>query len=458
MVPDRNSCTEVHGIMKPNFIHKLMFSGVIALATMMMIGSVFAPVSYTWYWSNDVHFGLSSYGTHIGFSNNIHLGSFVFDSGTAIDFSDVYMGDGNVAEISLSSQTTNMTVTTLSDTQLDYTVNGIGTQQINLGDKEPTYVKLDGVTVIEGIGYTYSGGTVTVNNALSSASIKFGATTDTDIYIPASRGSYTTEAWYFRSDTWTVNTELGYKLHTTQSSSTSYVESTSSSLEDFTVGIKVYRVNEAGDVIPITDTVVAEATQSGATAGTMLNTTYTLSGDTQSLTFDDAIQVEVYHQVGAGSQTAKATYITRNLMTNELNTNTWTLYYYVTVTESAGTYYYRFHYGDASTDSKIVNIQYVTLDPWGRSLYYLDQADLFGFIFNPYSYHLGQEIAFGLVAMLIIIPAYNRYRDIRPVLVLCLLFGGIGGFMTVLIPDIALKISFLFLAIGLGIALYKLLR
>lgn len=457
MVLNRNSSTEVHGIMQIKFIHKLMFSGVLALVVTLMVGSVLAPVSYTWYWSSDVHFGLSSYNTHIGFSNNIHLGSFTFNNGTTIDFDDIYMGDGNVDEISLSSQTTNMTVTTISDTQLDYSVNGIGTQQINLGNKEPTHVSLDGVTVIEGIGYTYSGGTVTVTNALSTASLQFSET-EGDIYIPTGRGDYTTETWYFRSDTWTVNTELGYKLHTSQTSSTTYVDSTSGSLQDFTVGLKIYRVNTDGDVIPVTESIVAEATQSGATAGTLLNTTYTLSGDTESLTLDDAIQVILYHQVGSGSQTAKATFITRNLQTDELNTNTWTIYYYVSITESAGTYYYRFHYGDSSTDSKIVNVQYVTLDPWGKSLYYLGKSDLFNFIFNPYSYHFGQELAFGFVAMLIVVPAYNRYRDIRPVMVICLLLGGVGGFLTLLIPAIALRLSFVFLAIGLSIVLYKLLR
>ena len=444
-------------MMKMKFVHKVLFAGVLALMVTMMVGSTLAPVSYTWYWDSDVQFGLTSYNTKIAFDENIYLGGFTFDNGTAIAFSDIYMGDENVEDLSLGSQTSNVTVTTLSDTRLIYSVTGAGTQSINLEDKEPTSVSINGSPTIEGIGYTYTGGVVTVTGATSTADLKFSAVSDPSIYIPPSRGSYTTEAWYFRSDTWTVNTDLGYKLHTTQTSNTTYTESTSGSLQDFTVGIKVYSVNTDGDVIPVTDTIVAEATQSGATAGTLLNTTYTLSGDTD-LDFDDAIQVVLYHQVGSGSQTAEAEFITRSLETNELNTNTWTVYYYVTITENAGTYYYRFHYGDSSTDSKITNIQYVTLDPWGKSLYYLDKADLFNFLFNPYAYHIGQELAFGFLAMVIIIPAYNRYRDIRPVMVLCLLLGGVGGFMTILIPAVAMRISFLFLAIGLGIVLYKLLR
>ena len=444
-------------MMKLKRIHKIALAGTIALVLTMMLGSALAPVSYTWYWSKDVHFGLTGYNTQIGFANNIHLGGFTFVNGTAITFDDVYMGEGNVAELTLGTQTANITVDKLSDTNLNYEVTGSGTQEINLGDKRPTRVVLDGSYVMEGLGYTYSAGVVTISNALSTANLTFSATT-TDIYIPAGRGTYATETWYFRSDTWTVNTELGYKLHTEQSESTTYVESTSASLQDLTIGIKVYRVNTDGDVIPVTDEIVAEATQSGLTAGTMLNTTYTLSGDVASLTMDDAIQVVLYEQLGTGSQEAKATYITRNLQTDEMNTNTWTLNYYVSISEDAGTYYYRFHYGDSSTDSKIVNVQYVTLDPWGKSLYYLGKSDLFNFIFNPYSYYLGQELAFGIIAMGFIIPAYNRYRDIRPCAILCLLFGGTGGLLTVMIPAVAMKISFLFLALGVAIILYKLIR
>jgi len=441
--------------MKLSLIHKLAISGTLALVLTMLLGVAFAPVSYTWYWSKDVHFGLSTYGTQITFNNNIHLGSFTFANGTAIEFSDVYMGNGNVADLSLSTQTSNVTVASLSDTQLGYTVTGAGVQTINLEDKQPRTVILDGSQTIIGIGYTYSGGYITVSGATSTASILFEGGS---VYIPASRGEYTTETWYFRSDTWTVNDELGYKLHTTQSNNTTYVESTSASLQELTVGIKIYRVNTDGDVIPVTDTVVAEATQSGLTAGTMLNTTYALSGDVESLTLDDAIQVVLYEQIGTGTQTAKATFITRNLQTDEMNTNTWTLNYYVSITEDAGTYYYRFHYGDSSTDSKIVNVQYVTLDPWGKSLYYIGKSDLINFIFNPYSYYLGQELAFGIIALGFIIPAYNRYRDIRPVAILCLLFGGTGGLLTAMIPAVAMKVSFLFLALGVAIILYKLIR
>lgn len=441
--------------MKTNHTQKILITGIISLALIMAISSTIAVINYTWYWSSDVNFGLTTYNTKIMFSNNIHLGSFTFDSGTAITFSDIYMGDENVDEISLSTQTADMTVTKITDNQLNYTVSSSGTQSINLDDREPSHVTIDGVSVIEGIGYTYSGGDVTVTNALSSVKILFNP--PETIFIPTSRGEYTTETWYFRSDTWTVNDELSYKLHTSQSDTTTYVESTSGSLQDFTVGIKIYRVHTNGDITPISDSVVANVSQSGLTAGTLLNTTYTLSGNTE-LEFDDAIQVVLYHQVGSEAATAKAEHITRSLKTNELNTNTWTIHYYVTVTEDAGTYYYRFHYGDSTTDSKITNIQYVTLDPWGTSLYYLGNSDLISFLINPYSYYIGQELFFGLIAMIIIIPAYNRYRDIRPVMVLCLLLGGVGGVITALIPSMAFKISFLFLAIGLAIALYKLLR
>lgn len=277
-----------------------------------------------------------------------------------------------------------------------------------------------------------------------------------DIYIPVSRQGYSTMTLYMRSDTWTVHEELGYKLWTTNTLFDDNVESTSDTLEDFYVSLRLWRVDESGQTLLTTD--IANVTQSGLTAGTLLNTTYTLPNELD-LGYSDALQVDLLFSWESGGGTVtKATFITDILNSNKINNNTWTVYYYIAVTNDSGTYSYTFYYGDSSHESKIVNIQFGILDPWGKGLMQLGEGDFIGFIINPYSYHLTQELFFGIFAMLIIVPAYNRYRDIRPVMVLSLLFGGVGGFLTLLVPAIALRISFLFLAIGLGIVLYKLLR
>lgn len=276
-------------------------------------------------------------------------------------------------------------------------------------------------------------------------------------FIPDDSYDYTTETWYFRSGTWTVNDQLGYQISTTQSSNATYVQSTDASQEDFTVGMWVQLVDSDGTISNVTTGVVGTATQASLTNGTLLNTTYALSSE-QSLDVGDAIQIKIYHKIGSGSYTAKATFITDALDTNEIDNTTWSISYYVTVTEDAGTYYYRFYFGDSSKNSKIVNIQYSDLTAWERGQYYLSETDLIGFILTPYTFYVGQEIAFGIIFLIVMIPAYNRYRDIRPVILLFLLFGGVGGFLTLVIPAVGIQLSYFFMVIGVALMLYKLLR
>ena len=150
-----------------------MIAGVVAFTVVMLFGSVFAPINYSWIWTTDYRFGLSSHGTSIGFSDNIYLESFVFDSGTSIDFINVKMDNDNVDDITFGSQTCNATITSLSDTRLDYNVTGAGTQTVSLENKLPLSVIIDGSLAVNGFGYTYSGSTITVTGATSDVVISF---------------------------------------------------------------------------------------------------------------------------------------------------------------------------------------------------------------------------------------------------------------------------------------------
>lgn len=437
---------------------ELILLTVIVITTISLFTTAQALITYSWTWDKDVHFGLTSYDTEIGFDEDVLLNSFSFNSGTSLTFYNVYMGTDNVEEITLSTQTANMTITDLTSDSIDYSVSGSGTQTICLENRYPLTVRLNGVAVVAGMGYTYTSGTVTITGATSSASITFREEVPDNLFVPAEGTlEYTENTWYFRSDTWTVNTELGYQLRDTQSSTATYVESTSASLQNFTVGIELLKVDEDGNAETVTDYVVAKATQSGLTSGTMKTGTYTLSED-EPLDFNDAIQIKIYHQLGSGSETAKATYITDQLETNQLADTLWTVSYYVTVTEDAGTYYYRFYFGNSTATSNISNVQLADLDAWERGRNYLGDTDLIGFILNPYTSQIGQELAFGILFMIMMIPAYNRYRDIRPVIILFLLFGGVGGFFTAIIPSVGIQLSYVFLIIGIALMLYKLLR
>jgi len=157
------------------FVSKLLMSGGLALAIVLFFSPLsLSQTSYVWDWSSDVNFGLTSYNTKICFDSSMLLGGFTF-YGTSIKFTDILL-DSHVDEITLSTQTANMTVTVLEDDRLDYNVTGSGTQVINIG-LAPDSVTLDGSPIIEGMGYSYDSGTkdVTVTGASEDAIILFSS-------------------------------------------------------------------------------------------------------------------------------------------------------------------------------------------------------------------------------------------------------------------------------------------
>lgn len=273
---------------------------------------------------------------------------------------------------------------------------------------------------------------------------------------PVYATSYTTETWYMRNDTWTVNSQLGYKLYTKQSSNETYVEYSQTSLENLDVGIRIYRVTSSSQNEITGGTPVAVASQNGLTSGVLKNGTWT-NNQTTSLTFDDSIKVTLNFKIGSGSWIVKATFISRNLQTNELNNSTWTVHYYITVTQEDSTYYYRVYFGSSSYNSRIENIEIADLNPWETMRYYLNNGDLVNFFVSPWTYHIG-DLFYGIIVMFLAITSYNRYRSLRPIAVLFYIFGGTGGFLTVLIPSIGLEISFLFLGLAIAITLYLLVK
>jgi len=155
-------------------LSRFLIAGALAFAIVLCFSSTIrAQPSYTWDWSNSVNFGLSSLGTKICFDNNILLGSFTFMDGTQITYNSILL-DSHVNTITLGTQTANMTVTYLASTRLDYNVTGAGTQIVNIG-LEPDSVYVDGIYLIEGMGYSYNDETdmVTITGASETAIITF---------------------------------------------------------------------------------------------------------------------------------------------------------------------------------------------------------------------------------------------------------------------------------------------
>ena len=164
-------------------LRKFLFSGIVALLVISFFGSAFCIVTYTFIWNTDAKFGLSSYSTTISFDDVIYLGNVMFVDGTQISFTNILLDNNNVGSLKFSTQTSNVTVTSLSDTQMVYNVTGSGTQTIYLENKNPQSIIVDGELAVNGIDYTVSSGTTTITSATSSVILNYQIQ-----YIPVSRG------------------------------------------------------------------------------------------------------------------------------------------------------------------------------------------------------------------------------------------------------------------------------
>ena len=154
-------------------IQRIAIAGFVSFVIVLMFGSAIAAINYSWIWTSNVRFGLTSYGTSVGFDSNVYLESFVFDSGTSVDFVNVKMDSTNVAAITFSTQTANLTATQLDDSYVKYSVDGAGNQTIVYGTKVPASVYVDGVLRLAGTVWSQAGYTTTVTGAENTVILSY---------------------------------------------------------------------------------------------------------------------------------------------------------------------------------------------------------------------------------------------------------------------------------------------
>ena len=262
--------------------------------------------------------------------------------------------------------------------------------------------------------------------------------------------------FYFRSDTATVNNVSGYSLGTVESSQALNV-----SLTDITgnvqvsIGFRVYLLHQDGSLSEVTGGspvgVVSLATdQAGYFNGTWL-CPYT------SLTLGfDALQINVYMSAGNNPWILEGQWITARLLNMALLNSSWYFNIYlskVTSNVTVGT----FQFGSSTVQSCIYGIQFSQADVFNMMLYMLESGNFFSFILFPFTYLVG-NLFYGLVLLLFTVPVYVKYRDLDIILLMLVLFGGAGGFFTLLIPAAGLYIGFVIMGLAFGTLLYRVFR
>jgi len=265
--------------------------------------------------------------------------------------------------------------------------------------------------------------------------------------------------WYVRADTQTVNSQLGYVVNRTQSSTERNVSATDSG--DLTVywSIRVFvrrRNNSTVELTTAYTDIYFTRLWSAGNASGLQSDTWT-PPLTSVYIGSDAIVMNVYIQIGTGSWQQVAILITSQLDTNQILNSTWTVRLYTRRVYVAGVTTGYFYWGDSSYESRIEDVQLRTLTPWERQIYHLTQQDFISFIVTPWTYFIG-NLFYGVLLLFFVMTSYNKYEDVRPVIAWFWIFGGTGGFLTIMIPTIGLHLSWFFLAFALGTTLFLLFK
>lgn len=170
----------------------------------------------------------------------------------------------------------------------------------------------------------------------------------------------TTETRYMRSDSWSG---LDRKLLTSQSAS--YISTLfntydgSQTIPQY-LGIRVFNYNTSAEITSGTAVAIASRSTTGSNSNTW-------ACPQTSMTNSSRIKVNVYADDFSPPTTLKETFITDLINGTQLDSATWTVYYYVTRTYSGGLTRYYFRFGTATYDSRITNFQYSTPSAGGTT-------------------------------------------------------------------------------------------
>jgi hypothetical protein len=192
--------------------------------------------------------------------------------------------------------------------------------------------------------------------SLTLTETKLGNSTGDPIYHTESSGSVTVyHGRYMRSDTATVNGLNAYLLNATETTSYTYVQQVGQGA-GAQFGIRAWVRASNG-----TEYEVTLDGQTGTPKATVTSTGWgTVNVTQKSMQMTFSLVIRVYVSIAGGAWTNKVTFTTEQLGKTSLLGNTWSVYYYVSVSYSVklDRTTARFYWGDASHMSRIQNLQF----------------------------------------------------------------------------------------------------
>ena len=449
---------------------KLLFLTV-TIALTILAANVQATAQTQFYWSPNVHFSLNAYDTEIVFSGYAYMDNFTWNYPTTktITFNNILLGTGSaLSALNISSSDVSLTLSTVNSEKVKLATSDVpATVMFYSPTPDIKYVQIGGATYTKDNFYTdygewqstsdpdavFQNSTLTAVKATSSMNI---LASFENLPVTPSVWDYSakTGTWYMRSDTHTVNTVSGYKLSETQSATHTYDGKTKTGTYTTYYGVRVWIVFPNGQLEELTSgTPVAVVSRSSDGSG-LQSANWTCPG---YLNIVDAVMVKVYQRFSDETDwSLRVTFVTYNQTLVKLPESTWTFYYYTVRQIIEGKTLSAFYWGSSSYNSR-VQFQYYEPNAWELMMYRLGQGDFIGFITFPY-FNLVGNLFYGVLLLVVGATLYRRYESFVPIAIMMVLFGGVGGVVTMLVPAAGLHLAWLFMAFGLAILFFKLIR
>jgi len=262
-----------------------------------------------------------------------------------------------------------------------------------------------------------------------------------------------TGTWYMRSDSHTSNNVSGYKLSETQSTTGTYNSRSKSGGFSIYYAVRVWIVFSDSQ-LELTDGEPVAIVSRNIDGEGIQSANWTCPGYANII---DAVMVKVYQRFSDETEwNLRATFVTYNQTLIKLPESTWTFHYYTVREEAEDSTLSRFYWGNSTCNSR-VQFQYYKPDAWELMMHHLSQGNLIGFITFPY-FNLIGNLFYGVLLLVMGATLYRRYESFVPIAIMMVLFGGVGGVVTMLVPAAGLHLAWLFMAFGLAILFFKLVR
>lgn len=264
------------------------------------------------------------------------------------------------------------------------------------------------------------------------------------------------ETYYFRSDEKTTNTVTAFGLETTNTNS--YVELSDTAAGNLSVelGFRLWIVHSSGTLAELTSgtprsLVILTDDDSG------FQTAYYLITQTSLTLGYDALELTLFMRLGTNPWVAKASYVTDTIMSKRLMAQTWIFKIWMSKTTTSSTIG-AFRFGSYAYNSRIQNVGFKTPLVQEIQAYYLSQGDIINWLLYGYTTLFTEAIFYGLMLFIGGATMYIRYRNFGPVLLIFILFGGVGGVVWAFVPTPATFIVWIFLLVGLAALIFRVIR